>query len=309
MDDGDIMCHPILVPSYLQEFDDANAKIGAERNPQKTEVIYCVDDLGAAPPEWRIVDVQNTAKVSTVTAGRITLGVAVETRQYMADQLFAKADVIRAMRERVHLCQDPQTEFALLYESLGVSRINHILRVHGHTINEPLKFMMRVDSDLLRGSSWVSRKIARYRPHSAQASPESGTRERETLRLRLGALIAAKPHIQAMIQDAATAGLLLQQPLETRLDATATPTYTSTPLMTKTEPRQSCTFRKRPRQLKKRGSKQSGSIMGPASQTRQCQTSSTPTPPRRMKTVRTWTSQHPGKADSVHRSSKRSFHN
>ena len=27
MDDGDIMCHPILVPSFLQEFDVANAKV------------------------------------------------------------------------------------------------------------------------------------------------------------------------------------------------------------------------------------------------------------------------------------------
>ena len=35
------------------------------------------------------------------------------------------------MHERVQLCQDPETEFALLRESFGVSRINHILRVHG----------------------------------------------------------------------------------------------------------------------------------------------------------------------------------
>ena len=39
---------PILVPSYLHEFDDANAKVGAERNPQKTEVVCYVDDLDAA---------------------------------------------------------------------------------------------------------------------------------------------------------------------------------------------------------------------------------------------------------------------
>ena len=45
-------------------------------------------------------------------------------------QLLSKADVIRAMHERVQLCQDKQTEFALLRESLEVSRINHILRVH-----------------------------------------------------------------------------------------------------------------------------------------------------------------------------------
>ena len=38
------------------------------------------------------------------------------------------------MRERVQLCQDPQTEIALVSDSLGVSRINHIFREHGHTI-------------------------------------------------------------------------------------------------------------------------------------------------------------------------------
>ena len=49
MDDGDIMCHPILV----LPFDVANARVGAERNPLKTEVIYHVNDLDAAPPEWK----------------------------------------------------------------------------------------------------------------------------------------------------------------------------------------------------------------------------------------------------------------
>ena len=49
MDRGDVLYHPILVPSNLQEFDIANAKVGAERNPQKTEVICYVNDLDTAP--------------------------------------------------------------------------------------------------------------------------------------------------------------------------------------------------------------------------------------------------------------------
>ena len=93
-----------------------------------------MDDLNAAPPEWKVDDVQKLAMLSTVSNGRTSLGVAVGPRQFIADQLLAKADVIRAMHERVQLCQGPQTEFPLLRESLGVSRINHILRVHGHTI-------------------------------------------------------------------------------------------------------------------------------------------------------------------------------
>ena len=79
---------------------------------------------------------QNVAKVSTAADGSTTLGVAVGSQQFVTDQLSAKADVIRAMHERVQLCQDPQTEFALFRESLGVSRMNHILRLHGHTILE-----------------------------------------------------------------------------------------------------------------------------------------------------------------------------
>ena len=70
-DDGDIMCHPMLVPSFLQEFDVANARVGAERNPLKTEVIFYVNDLEAAPPEWRVGDVRSLAKTSAVTDGSI----------------------------------------------------------------------------------------------------------------------------------------------------------------------------------------------------------------------------------------------
>ena len=72
MDDGDIMCHPIWVPSVLQDFDVANARAGAERSPMKTEVTYYVNDLDAAPPEWRIGDVRKISKTSAVTDGSVT---------------------------------------------------------------------------------------------------------------------------------------------------------------------------------------------------------------------------------------------
>ena len=83
---------------------------------RKRKVIYIVNDLGAAPPEWRNGGVQSMAKVSTVTAGSTALGVAGGPRQFIEDQLLAKADVNRATHERVQLCQDPQTDFALLRE-------------------------------------------------------------------------------------------------------------------------------------------------------------------------------------------------
>ena len=51
-------------------------------------------------------------------------------RQCVPDQLLAKADVIRAMHERVQTFQDPQTEFAILFARVESTT----LRVHGHTI-------------------------------------------------------------------------------------------------------------------------------------------------------------------------------
>ena len=45
----------------LHESDDASDKIGAESNPQRTEVKHYVENLNAAPPEWKIDDVRSRA--------------------------------------------------------------------------------------------------------------------------------------------------------------------------------------------------------------------------------------------------------
>ena len=105
-------------------------------------------------------------------------------RQFIADQLLAKTEVIRAMHERVQLCQ--QTEFALLRECLGVSRIDHVLRVHGHTVLQEKR------AALGAGQSGIGYKRSRH-----TATPA-----------HLGAVTAAKPRIQAVIRGAVVAGLL-----------------------------------------------------------------------------------------------------
>ena len=108
-------------------------------------------------------------------------------RQFIADQLLAKADVIRAMHERVHLCQDPQTEVALLRECLGVSRINHILRVHGHTILQEQRAAEIYDEV---GQRSLERLFPSFTEDSmVQATLSAGqsgigTKERETSRLQ-----------------------------------------------------------------------------------------------------------------------------
>ena len=175
----------------------------------------------------------NVAKTSTVTAGSITLGVSVGPRQFIADQLLAKADVIRAMHEGVLLY--PQTEIALLCESLDDSRTNHILRGHGHTILQEQRAAEIYDEV-------GQRSLERLFPGFTEDSMEHATLSAGQSRIgynrardiaataHLRALIAARPRIQAMIQDAVTA-CLLQKPLEARLDGfieTATSTYFET---------------------------------------------------------------------------------
>ena len=163
MDDGVIMCHPILVPPFLQDLDVANARVGAERHPLKTEVIYHVNDPDVAPPEWKIGDVRSLAKTSPVTDGSTTLGVAVGSQQVVTDQLLSKADVLRAMHERVQLCQDPQTQFALLRQSLGVSRST---TSYGFTATQswrnkvPQRSTTKLGNGPSNGSSRVSQRTA-----------------------------------------------------------------------------------------------------------------------------------------------------
>ena len=90
------------------------------------------------------------------------------------------------MHERVQLCQDPQTEFALPCESLGVSRINHILRVHGHTIfqeKQAAEIYDEVRQRSLEGPFPGFTKDS-FVQATLSASPELVTKELETSQLR-----------------------------------------------------------------------------------------------------------------------------
>ena len=145
---------------------------------------------------------------------------------------------------------------------------------------EPLKFTTRLDSDPLKGSSRVLRRTTQRRP--VRNRVQKSARHR-------GSGTPGSTH------RSQTDGLLQKQPLETRLPRSLKqpPPPTSALLMTKTKPRQSCTFRRRPRQRKKRGSKQLEVCRDLASQTRQYQPSNTAPPPLKRRTAMTWTSQRP----------------
>ena len=134
------------------------------------------------------------------------------------------------MHERVQLCEDPQTEFAILRESLRVSRINHILGVHGHTIFQEQEATQIFDV----GQRSLQRLFPGFTEDSSEqatvSASQSGTGTTVHRMLptpaHLGALIAAKPLVLHMSQGAAKAGLLPEQPLLARLD-TSTETATA----------------------------------------------------------------------------------
>ena len=206
----------MLVLLHLQAFDTVNAEIGADRNPH-------VSGLDTAPPEWKRNDVRPMASVSTAVHGNITLGIAVGPRQCVTDQLLAKADVKRAVHERVQLCQNPQTEFVLLRESLGVNRINHIFRAHGHTI-------LNKDAPAETFGEAGQRSFERLFPgftedsteQAALSAGQSGVGYKRSVDVarpaHLGAVIAANTRILDIFRDAATAGFLPEQPLLVCLD-------------------------------------------------------------------------------------------
>ena len=282
-DDGDIVCHPTLVLLFLQDFDVANARVGAEQNSLKTDVVHYVIDLDAAPPEWRNGDVRSLAKTSAVTDGRVTLGVAVGSRQFIADQLLSKADVIRAIHERVPLCHEPQTEFALFRVSLGDSRVNHILRVHGRKILEEQSAAVVYDEighrspeRLFPGLTEDSMTQATL---SASQSGIGFKRARDIAApAHLGALIVAKPRMRGMIRDAVLAGLLPEQVLKTPAP------HTSTHLIDTDEQAIARLLIQKAAQA----TDESWQL--------------------RMTTAMTWTCQRPARAASVDHSSKRSSH-
>ena len=237
LDDGDILCHPSLVLSYIDAFDVANEKIGAVRNRSKTEVLYYAtpETLGRNTVQWQVEQVRTKATVQLAAEGTNTLGVATGPAHFVTAQLETKTAVVKAMHERVQLCQDSQSEFILARESLGVGRVNHILRVHGHHLAENGGATNKFD-DVGR------RSLERLFPGLTSEGYEQaslGAREsglgwrlaQDVARpAHLGALVAASPRVKDMVRACASAGLLPADLLETRLDsliATAEASYYS----------------------------------------------------------------------------------
>ena len=163
------------------------------------------------------------AAISLTSAGTLTLRVATGPAPFVAEQLARKSKVVRAMHERVQLCQDAQTEVVLARQSLGVGRVCHILRVHGLGLGRANDTALTFDSV---GRASLERLFPGITPEGhvqATLNANDGglgwkSAAEVALPAHLGGLIAASPRIKSMIQAGSTAGLLPYDRLESRLD-------------------------------------------------------------------------------------------
>ncbi len=224
LDDGDILCDPMLVCPLLQRYDRTDAEVGGLRNRPKSEVIYMVDEatLALYADPWQLETVKTLAAVRTPDESGLTLGVTTGSAEAVEEQLQQKVSVVKAIHERIAVCSDVQTEHVLSRQSLGVSRVNHILRVHGHLLHE---------RDSLKGFDEATRcAMDRLFAGLSDESHEQATlgaslgglgwrRASDTaLAANLGALVTAAPKIKNMAAAAVHAGLLAPGRVEAKLE-------------------------------------------------------------------------------------------
>jgi len=217
LDDGDVLTLPHLVAPYLQAFDEANAKVGAVRNRTKTEVIFYAtpEELSNHHQDWQVDFLQTQATLTSAGSeeGMVTLGIVTGHQKAVVHQVAQKRQVVQAMYQKAEVCQDAQTEHVLGRQSLGVSRLNHVLRVHGHNLHTQdtalRKFDVASQAALGRLFPGISAE-GHLQASLAVARGGLGWRRATDIALaaNLAALVAATPKVHSMAKDVAKAGLM-----------------------------------------------------------------------------------------------------
>ena len=211
--DSDIMCHPILVPSSR---NSTSPTPESERSGthKKNEVIYHVNDLDAAQSP------------------------RVRRHSHIVDQNVGQSRVSNeSTHERVQLCQDPQTEFALQRESQAVGPRSATSCEISSWPHDPAG-----DTGILsNASNAVGQRSARATLpwlHVGQFDASNTQRWKVRNRVVRARDIAASAHlralhssqasIQAVIHDAVLAGLLPKHPFDDSIVQRSLETATST---------------------------------------------------------------------------------
>jgi hypothetical protein len=217
LDDGDVLTSPHLVAPFLRAFDAENVRVGAQRNRTKTEVILygSLQLLEDNREAWEVDYITSQATILHAGSqeGVVTLGVVTGEAEAIGQQVIQKAQVVRAMYHRAEVCQDAQTEHVLGRLSLGVCRLNHLLRVHGHDLHRDTSSLQRFDDAAFSAMARLFPGITKEgQEQAALAVGRGGLGWRKAtdtaLAANLAALIAATPKVHDMAKQAARAGLI-----------------------------------------------------------------------------------------------------
>jgi len=117
------------------------------------------------------------------------------------------------MYQKTEVCQDAQTEHVLGRLSLGVCRLNHVLRVHGRVLHGQQEAVKHLDDATFVAMTRLFPGITpEGRIQASLAASRGGLGWRNAadiaLAANLAALIAATPKVHSLAKDAAKAGLL-----------------------------------------------------------------------------------------------------
>ena len=189
-------------------------KLERNENHRKRRVIHNVENLNAASPEWKVDEVRKLATVSTVPPWKH------HTRSRCGTPTVHCGPVLGQGKRCTNESSFVRTRKQNLLFSAKVL-VSVASATRSCRSNEMQKCTTRLGKNPLRDFSCDSRRTVQSKPHSGQANLETGYKRvcDVAAPARLEALIAAKPRIQAMIQDAVTAGSLPKQSFETRLVA------------------------------------------------------------------------------------------
>ena len=226
LDDGDVLCDPQLVVPFLRSFDACNSTVGGERNTAKTKVFYYADTatMETNSVAWRLDEVRALASLGTADEAEPTLGVVTGSPEAVEEQLRGKADVVRAMQTRTTICQDTQTEHVLNRQSLGIGRINHILRVHGDQLLQRGTALSGFDTSARETMDRLFPGLPAEGHEQATLAAAFGglgwrTASTTARPANLAALLQTGPKVRGMAAAAVHAGLLQVGQLEAKLDA------------------------------------------------------------------------------------------
>ena len=176
--------------------------------------------------DWRLHAVRQQAQVRTIDESNVTLGVVTGDLPRIEQHLSEKTMVVQAIQSKVELCQDSQTEHVLSRQSLGVARVNHILRVHGDVMKGQGGELQKFDDLTCQAMARLFPGLTpESRAQATLAPPLGGLGWRRATDVarpaNLGALVAVGPLVRSMAEAATHAGLLPPGAVEQVLEADA----------------------------------------------------------------------------------------